>query len=216
MYIRKTIRESYKVRTDNRGSKDICFQYRSNVPGDFLVEVRSESPLGALYKIVFNLNNTLRNSNASKPKVVDQVKIVNSFMEDHHSDITSTEEYRRLMHFKKYTTWSLYIIDRLDFHDFLKPVPLRYFYLNICWNGVGPVPFKGRSTHDILRDFAISNRRLNTNLEAHRYGIARFIENFKNFCSRYFGFDSWDDEAFFKCCIETGLFKEDNQVGEAQ
>ena len=77
MYIRKTIRESYKVRTDNRGSKDICFQYRSNVPGDFLVEVRSESPLGALYKIVFNLNNTLRNSNASKPRVVDQVKIVN-------------------------------------------------------------------------------------------------------------------------------------------
>ena len=41
-------------------------------------------------------------------------------MEDHHSDFTSTEEYRRLMHIKKYTTWSHYIIDRLDFHNFLK------------------------------------------------------------------------------------------------
>lgn len=214
MYTRKYIREAFKVRIDNKGSKEICFQYRSNVPGDFLVEGRSRSPLGALYNIVFNLNATLRNSNAGKPKVSDQVKIVDSFVRNHHSDISSTEEYSRLMHQKKYATWSYYIIDRLDFHNFLKPTPFRYFNLAVCWNGVGPVPFKGRSTHDILRDFAISNRRLNANLEAHRFGIAKFIENFKKFCTRYFGFDSWDDEAFLKCCIDAGLFREDNQAGE--
>jgi len=216
MYNRNYLKESFKVRTDNRGSKEICFQYRSNVPGDFVVEGRSKSPVGALYSIVFNLNHTLRHSNASKPKIVDQVKIIDAFLRNHHSDICSAEEYRKLMDSKKYATLAFYIIDKLAFHSFLKPIPFRYFSLGVCWNGVGPVPFKGRSTHDILRDFAICNRSLNANLEAHRYGIARFIENFKKFCSRYFGFDSWDDEAFLKCCIATGVFHEDNQTGETQ
>ncbi len=210
MYIKNNIRESFRVRTDNRGSKEICFQYRSNVPGDFLVEARSSTPLGALYNIVFNLNNTLRNSNAGMPKLADQAKIVDSFVRNYHSNISIKDEYQRLMHSKKYSTWSYYIIDKLDFHNFLKPMPYRYFSLAICWNGVGPIPFKGRSTHDILRDFAISNRRLNTNLEAHRFGIEKFIDNFKKFCCRYFGFDSWDDEVFLRCCIDTGLFKEKN------
>ena len=216
MYTRKLIREAFKVRVDNKGSKEIHFQYRSNVPGDFLVEGKSKSPIGALYNIVFNLNNTLRNSNAGKPKVIDQVKVVDSYLRDHHNDITSTEIYRILMHSKRYITLSHHIINELDFHSYLKPIPFRYFNLGVCWNGVGPVPFKGRSTHDILRDFAISNRRLNSNLEAHRYGIARFIENFKNFSCRYFGFDAWSDEAFLRCCIDTGVFQENNQTGGIQ
>ena len=72
----------------------------------------------------------------------------------------------------------------------------------------------GSAINHILRDFAIRNRKYNTNLEAHRYGITKFIENFKKFCSRYLGFDTWNDEVFLKSCIESGLFKEFNEFGE--
>ena len=101
--------------------------------------------------------------------------------------------------------------NKLELGNFLAPIPYRKFTLAICWNGVGPMEFKGRSTQDILRDFAITNRKLNTNLEGHRYGIAKFITNFKNLCSRYFGFDTWDDDAFLSCCIQAGLFNENEQ-----
>ena len=214
MYYRKNIKQSFTVRTDNKGSKKIHFQYRSSVPGDFLAQGASENPLGALYNLIINLNHVLRNSNADRPNEIDQLKIVDSFIRTNHSNISSKVEYQRLIQCKQYTPWSLFIIDQLDSHSFLKPMPFRHFNLMICWNGLGSNSFKGRSTHDILRDFAIRNRKYNTNLEAHRYGITKFIENFKKFCSRYLGFDTWNDEVFLKSCIEAGLFKEFNEFGE--
>ena len=65
MYYRKNIKQSFTVRTDNKGSKKIHFQYRSSVPGDFLAQGASENPLGALYNLIINLNHVLRNSNAT-------------------------------------------------------------------------------------------------------------------------------------------------------
>lgn len=213
MYYTNNIRESFRVRTDNNGSKEINFQYRSSVPGDFLVEGKGKNPLGALYNVVVNLNRTLRDANADKPKIIDQVKIIHSYLLRYHFDIVSTREYEKLKNTKRYVSWSYFVVKRLDSGNFLAPIPFRTFSLAICWNGVGPMEFKGRSTHDILRDFAITNRRINTNLEGHRYGIKKFINNFKKSCSRYFGFDTWNDHAFLSCCIQAGLFSEKNETG---
>lgn len=211
MSVKNYIKESFKVRVDNKGSKEIWFQYRPNVPGDFLVDGMAKTPLGALYNVIINLNNTLRNANTSKPRIIDQVKIIHTFLMNYHFDIVSQEEYQRLKNNKRFVSWSCFIINKLELGNFLAPIPYRNFTLAICWNGVGPMEFRGRSTHDILRDFAITNRKLNTNLEGHRYGIAKFITNFKNLCSRYFGFDTWDDDAFLSCCIQAGLFNENEQ-----
>ena len=66
MYIRKTIRSLIKFELITGGQK-ICFNI-----GQMFQEIFSGSKIKisirALYKIVFNLNNTLRNSYVSKPR----------------------------------------------------------------------------------------------------------------------------------------------------
>lgn len=213
MLTKNKIRYSFNVRTDNKGSKEIWCRYRSGSPGDYLTEVNAKNPLEALCKIVVNLNETLRGTEFKEYKVVKQMQLVNFFIKKNHFDIYSKPKYQKLFDDKKYIRLSYFIFNELDHSDLLKPASERRLNLAICWNGIGPITFKGRSTNDILRDFAITSRKNNSNLEAHRFGIESFIRNFQKSCSKYFGFDIWNDDAFLKCCIEAGLFREqDNEV----
>ena len=154
------------------------------------------------------MNETLRSTDYREYKVVKQMQLVDFFIKKNHFDIYTNTNYQKLFNEKKYIQLSYYIFNELDHRHLLKPASERKLFLAICWNGIGPIYFKGRSTNDILRDFAITSRKYNSNLEAHRFGIASFIRNFQQSCSKYFGFDTWNDDAFLKCCIEAGLFKE--------
>ena len=212
MFTKNKIRNSFKVRTDNNGSKEIWCKYRSVSPGDFLTEVKGNNPLEALCNIVINLNETLRSTDFKEYKVVKQIQLVDFFVKKNHFDIYSNTKYKKLFEEKKYVRLSYFIFNELDNKGLLKPATERRLHLAICWNGIGgPITFKGRSTNDILRDFAITSRKYNSNLEAHRFGIESFIRNFQKSCSKYFGFDTWNDDAFLKCCIEAGLFREHDQ-----
>ena len=211
MFTKNKIRHSFNVRTDNNGSKEIWCRYRSVSPGDFLIEANGKNPLDALCKIVINLNETLRSTDFNEYKVAKQIQLVDYFIKKNHSNIYSNPKYKKLVEEKKYIRLSYYIFNELDDKNFLKPVTERRLHLAICWNGIGPITFKGRSTNDILRDFAITSRKYNSNLEAHRFGIESFIRNFQKSCSKYFGFDTWNDDAFLKCCIESGLFREQDR-----
>ena len=136
MSVKNYIKESFKVRVDNKGSKEIWFQYRPNVPGDFLVDGMAKT-LGALYNVIINLNNTLRNANTSKPRIIDQVKIIHTFNE--LLNIVS-QEYQRLKNNKRFVSWSCFIINKLEL-GISCTYSIQKFYFSYLLDGVGPMEF---------------------------------------------------------------------------
>ena len=65
---------------------------------------------------------------------------------------------------------------------------------------------------EVLESFAINHRKKTSNLEAHRYGLKKFITNFKMGMVNYFGFSCGGDDDFLDTLLELKIFKLDKGI----
>ena len=69
--------------------------------------------------------------------------------------------------------------------------------------------FRGRNSFEVLESFAINHRKKVSNLEPHRFGLKKFLSNFKRDMVHYFGLDWGCDDDFVDALLELKIFKLD-------
>ena len=108
---------------------------------------------------------------------------------------------------RKFEEWATVFFNYLHDQNFIRPIEFENYTLALCWAGAQKINFRGRNAFEILKSFAINHRKKSVDLEAHRYGLKKFIQNFKRDMVKYFGFDWGCDENFLDILLDLKIFK---------
>ena len=116
-----------------------------------------------------------------------------------------------LFEMRRYEEWATVLFNYLTDKNFIRTIKYEKFTLALCWAGAEKINFKGRNAFEILKSFAINHRKRSSDLEAHRYGLKIFIQNFKRDMVKYFGFDWGCDENFLDILLALKIFKKESE-----
>ena len=103
--------------------------------------------------------------------------------------------------------WALTLFNWLRQNSYIYPIPTRFFTLNLSWTGALGIDFRGRNSFEILESFAINHRKKAYDIDAHRHGLKKFIENFERDMGKYFGFYGSCNDGFLEFLLSTKVFK---------
>ena len=117
-----------------------------------------------------------------------------------------------LREINRYEEWATVIFNYLSDENHIKHLKYENYKLALCWFGAENIKFKGRNSFEVLESFAINHRKKTSNLEAHRYGLKKFITNFKMGMVNYFGFSCGGDDDFLDTLLELKIFKLDKGI----
>ena len=203
--LNKPINKKYKIQINDEGDYDICFNFLSMYEGERTARCFGETSLDALSNLTDH-----DKENTSKESVAN--KIWDFFENNYPSSIQNyAVEYYPLFRDERYEEWANVIINFFDNpeiagKEYIQPLEYDHYFLKTTCSE-RKIKFKGRNAYETLRSFAIANRKFSKDLECHRYGLSKFLENFKRHCNQYFGVHDWCDEEFFNSMLGVGIFE---------
>ena len=109
----------------------------------------------------------------------------------------------------RYEEWATIILNYFIDENYIKPLKYEKYKLSLCWLGAEKIYFRGRNSFEVLESFAINHRKKVSNLEPHRFGLKKFLSNFKRDMVHYFGLDWGCDDDFVDALLELKIFKLD-------
>ncbi len=117
------------------------------------------------------------------------------------------ETAKKLYEKENFEEFSFSIFKFLSDKGILLPLKKEIYEPAIIWPGMNGFKFMGRTPYEVLRSYAINNRKHSPNIDGHRKGLEYFMIKFKEDMNRYFGTDNFNDEGFLRSLLSTGIFR---------